>query len=78
MSGRKDTLRAKLKAASQKQLLKDKEHFKNLLRKAPEITHKPIWKITNGQLNIKLREFTEELDALLKKIRKTEKLQATT
>ena len=47
-----------------------KEHFKNLLGKSPKITNKPIRKIINNQLDIKLGQFMqEELDVVLTKIK---------
>ena len=78
VNGRKSTLRVKLKTAIQEERFqKWKEHFKNLLGKPPEIIDKPIQKIINEPLDIKLRQFTEkELDAVLKKI-KAEKLQTS-
>ena len=71
VTGRKSTLRAKLKTACQEErLLKWKEHFKNLLGNSSEITEKPLKKIINGQLNVKLGQFmAEELDVVLKKIK---------
>ena len=58
-----------LKTASQEErLLKWKEYFKNLLINSPEVTDKPIKKINNRQLDIKLGQLMEgELDAFLKK-----------
>ena len=66
---RKSTSRAKLRAASQEKRLHEwKELLENRRRISPEITDKPIHKITNGQLDIKLKQFTEEkLDTVLKK-----------
>ena len=77
MSGRKNTLKPKLKADNQEERLqKWKEHFKNVLGKPPEITDKLIEKIINSKLDIKLGQFIEkELDAVLKKKLKAEKLQ---
>ena len=71
MNGRKSTYRAKLEAAiQQERLLKWKEHFKNLLGNFPEISDKPIKKIINDKLDIKLEQFTsEEIVAWLKKIK---------
>ena len=71
MRGRKNTQRAKLKAASQQERLpKWKEHFNNLLGNPPEVTDKPIKKIINRLLDIKLGQFMEdELDIVLKKIK---------
>ena len=68
---RKSTSRAKLKAASQEeQIHLSKEHFKTLLVKSPKDTDKPIMKIINHQLDIKLEQFTQvELDVVLTKIK---------
>ena len=68
----KSTSRAKLKAAIQEERIHLwKEHFKNLLRKSPKVTDKPITKIINNQLDNKLGQFThEELDVVLIKIKK--------
>ena len=42
----------------------------NLLGKPPKITDKPIQKITNGQLDLKLGQFMkEELDTVWKKLK---------
>ena len=64
------TSRAKLKAGSQEERIQMwKEHFKNPLRKSPKVTDKPITKIVNSQLNIKLGHFTqEEITGVLRKI----------
>ena len=63
MSKRKIASRAKLKAASQEERINLwKEHFKNLLGKSPKVTDKPITKIINNQLDIKLGQFTQELN----------------
>ena len=44
-----------------------KQHFENLLGNPPNVTHKPITRIINKQLDIKLGPFTqEELDAVRK------------
>ena len=69
MSKRKSTSKAKLKAAIQEERMHTwKEHFKNLLGKSPKVTDKPIRKIINNQLDIKLGQFTqEELDVVLEK-----------
>ena len=60
---------AKLKVANQEERHQEwKEHFKNLLGNPPEVPDKPTEKIINGQLDIKLGQFTDkELDSLLKK-----------
>ena len=58
---KKEHLKSKIKAASQKEHIHMwEEHFKNLLWNFPEVTNKPIAKIINCQLDIKLRQFTEE------------------
>ena len=63
--------RAKVKVVGLEEILhKRKEHFKNLLGNTPEITDKPIHTIINDELDIKLRQFTEEEpDTVLKKIK---------
>ena len=68
---RKSTSKAKLKTTSQeKRIHLRKQHFKNLLRKLPKITHEPIMKIISNQLDIKLRQFTQvELNSVLRKIK---------
>ena len=68
-SERKKTSRANLKAANlEEKLHKWKEHFKNLHEKHPEIADKLMQQIVNGQLDIKLGQFTEEeFDTVLKK-----------
>ena len=60
VSKRKSTLRPKLKAASQEQIHKWKEHFKNLLGNSPKVTDNPSTKIITCQLDI-------NKDCLLKK-----------
>ena len=71
VSRRKNTAKAKLKAANQQERIKLwKQHFKNLLGNPPKITHEPITRIINKQLDIKLGPFTqEELDSVLRKIK---------
>ena len=71
VSRRKNTAKAKLKAANQQERIKLwKQHFKNLLGNPPKITHEPITRIISKQLDIKLGPFTqEELDSVLKKIK---------
>ena len=68
---RKNTAKAKLKAANQQERIKLwKQHFENLLGNPPKITHEPITRIISKQLDIKLGPFTqEELDSVLRKIR---------
>ena len=71
VSRRKNTTKAKLKAANQQERIKLwKQHFENLLGNPPEITHEPITRIISKQLDIKLGPFTqEELDSVLRKIK---------
>ena len=69
MSRRKNTTKAKLKAANPQERIKLwKQHFENLLGNPPKVTLEPITRIISKQLDIKLRPFTqEELDSVLKK-----------
>ena len=71
MSRRKNTAKAKLKAANQQERIKLwKQHFENLLGNPPKITHEPITRIISKQLDIKLGRFTQrELDSVLRKIK---------
>ena len=71
MSRRKNTAKAKLKAANQQERIKLwKQHFENLQGNPPKITHEPITRIISKQLDIKLGLFTqEELDSVLRKIK---------
>ena len=71
MSRRKNTTKAKLKAANQQERIKLwKQHFENLLGNPPKITHEPITRIISKQLDIKLGPFTQgELDSVLRKIK---------
>ena len=71
VSRRKNTAKAKLKAANQQERIKLwKQHFENLLGNLPKITHEPITGIISKQLDIKLGPFTqEELDSVLRKIK---------
>ena len=71
VSRRKNTAKAKLKAANQQERIKLwKQHFENLLGHPPKITHEPITRIISKQLDIKLGLFTqEELDSVLRKIK---------
>ena len=51
----------KLKAASEEEWIQMwKEHFKNLLGNSPKVTNKPITKVINSLLDIKLRQLTQE------------------
>ena len=67
VSRRKSTNKAKLKAANQQERIKLwKKHFENLLGNPQKVTHEPITRIINKQLDIKLGPFTqEELDSVL-------------
>ena len=71
VSRRKNTAKAKLKAANQQERIKLwKQHFENLLGNPSKITHEPITRIISKQLDIKLGPFTqEELDSVLRKIK---------
>ena len=71
VSRRKNTAKARLKAANQQERIKLwKQHFENLLGNPPKITHEPITRIISKQLDIKLGPFTqEELDSVLRKIK---------
>ena len=61
MSRKKNTMRAKPKAASQEEQIHQwKQHFKNLLGKPPKVTDEPITKIMSNQLDIKVGQFTQE------------------
>ena len=77
VSRRKNTAKAKLKAANQQERIKLwKQHFENLLGNPPKITHEPITRIISKQLDIKLGPFTQgELDSVLRKKLKIGKLQ---
>ena len=60
-SKKKSTTKAKLKAANQQERIKLlKQHFENLLGNPPKVTHEPITRIINKQLDIKLGPFTQE------------------
>ncbi len=62
VSRRKNTAKAKLKAANQEERIK--------LGNPPKITQEPITRIISKQLDIKLGPFTqEELDSVLRKIK---------
>ena len=71
VSRRKNTAKAKLKAASQQERGKLwKQHFENLRGNPPKVTNEPITRIISKQLDIKLSPFTkEELDSVLRKIK---------
>ena len=69
MSRRKSTAKAKLKATSQEEWIQLWKHFENLLGNPPKVSHEPITRIINKQLDIKLGQFMqEELDSVLRKI----------
>ena len=67
MSRRKSTAKAKLKTTSQEERIQQwKQHFENLLRNPPKVTHEPITR--SKQFDIKLGSFTqEELDSVQRK-----------
>ena len=71
VSRRKNTAKAKLKAANEQERIKLwKQHFENLLGNPPKITHEPITRIISKQLDIKLGPFRqEELESVLRKIK---------
>ena len=71
VSRRKNTAKAKLKAANQQERIKLwKQHFENLVGNPPKITHEPITRVISKQLDIKLGPFThEELHLVLRKIK---------
>ena len=65
VSRRKNTVKAKLKAAIQQERVKLwKQHFENLLGNPPKVTNEPITKTISKQLDIKLG-----LDSILRKIK---------
>ena len=65
VSRRKSTVKAKLKAANKQEKIKQwKQHFENLLGNPPKVTHEPITRIINKQLDIKLGPFTRFLEKL--------------
>ena len=63
VSRRKNTAKAKLKAANQQERIKLwKQHFENLLGNPPKITHEPITRIISKQLDKKnSTRFSEKL-----------------
>ena len=71
VSRRKNTAKAKLKAANQQERIKLwKQYFENLRGNPPKITHEPITRIISKQLDIKLGPFTQkELESVLRKIK---------
>ena len=71
VSSRKNTAKAKLKAANQQERIKLwKQHFENLHGNPPKITHEPITRIISKQVDIKFVPLTlEEVDLVLRKIK---------
>ena len=71
MGRRKSTAKAKVKATIQEERIQLwKQRFEYLLGSSPKLTHEPITRIISKQLDIKLRQFTqEELDSVLRKIK---------
>ena len=69
MNRRKSTVKAKLKATSQQERIQLWKHFENLLGNPPKVTHEPITRIISKQLDIKLGQFTQELNSVLRKIK---------
>ena len=70
VSRRKSTAKAKLKATRQQERIQLwKQQFENLLGNPPKVTHEPITRIISKQLDIKLGQFTQELNSVLKKLR---------
>ena len=70
VSRRKNTAKAKLKAANQQERIKLATALENLLGNPPKVTHEPITRINSKQLDIKLGPFTqEELYSVLRKIK---------
>ena len=64
LSRRKSTAKVKLKATRQDRIHLWKQHFENLLRNFPEVTHALITRILNKQLDIKLGLFNQEHDSV--------------
>ncbi len=61
VSRRKNTAKAKLKAANQQERIKlPKQHFENLLGNPLKVMYEPITRIISKQLDIKLGPFTQE------------------
>ena len=62
VSRRKNTAKAKLKAANQQERIKLwKQHFENLLGNPPKITHEPITRIISKQLdNTNIQQLCED------------------
>ena len=61
VSRKKSTVKDKLNATSQEERIQLwKQHFDNLFGKPPKVTHEPITKFISNQVDIKLRQFTQE------------------
>ena len=59
ISGRKSTTTSKIRASSQEERLKKwKDHFQDLLGKAPVVSDTPVRRIVNHELDIKCGNFT--------------------
>ena len=70
VSRRKSTAKANLNATSQEEGIHPwKQHFENLLGNPPKVTHETTTRIINEQFDIKLGQFTQELDSVLKKLK---------
>ena len=71
-SRRKCPAKAKLKATNHEERIQLwKQHFENFLGNPPKVTYEPITRIISKQLDVKLRQFTqEELDKEKFKIQK--------
>ena len=79
VSRRKSTAKAKLKAASQQERVKQwEQHFKNLLGNPLKITDEPITRIISKQLDIKLGLSPEKNSTLFLEKLKIGKMQSWT
>ena len=80
VSGRRKSPKSKLKANTQEERLELwKNHFQGLLGKEPTVNDLPMTKIIHNEQDISVDDFTiEELEKVLKKNAKTEKLLALT
>ena len=62
-------MKAKLKATSQQEWIQlRKQNFENLLENPPKVIHEPITRNISKHLDIKLGQFTQGLDSVLRKI----------
>ena len=67
---RKSIVKVKLKATNQEERIQLwKQHFENLHGNPPKVSHEPITRIISKQSDIKVGQFTQELDSLLIKIK---------